>query len=365
MDGKSIAQYISQPDAIQSEQLASINQLIEQFPYTSSLYILQLKALANSNDINFESKLKVAAAHVNDRAYLYELLNATSSSEHTVEESDDTIQTVEKVEESNISAPNEHLKGTTESLTALSEIDTSKELKAEEIEEPSKEISVESDSENNEIDKVEDSPDIADPLSAQIMSEAVSMAFEHSTEELISQDESIEIEQEEEIPTAASSIDESHEPETIDLADEAQASSEMTFIEWLKVKKGSTGETQSTSKAVDNALEKQSDQPQPTQSTAAISKKMSKKEINSLLDRFIAEQPMLKKPSKDFFKPSNLAKESIEESNENMTETLAQIHVMQGNYQKAINAYKQLSLLYPEKKAFFASRIKELEQKLS
>jgi len=44
-----------------------------------------------------------------------------------------------------------------------------------------------------------------------------------------------------------------------------------------------------------------------------------------------------------------------------MTETLAQIYIEQKQYEKAIKAYKILSLKYPEKNSLFANQIKEIE----
>lgn len=63
-----------------------------------------------------------------------------------------------------------------------------------------------------------------------------------------------------------------------------------------------------------------------------------------------------------FFKPSEMAKKSVTENDELITETLAHIYFLQGNYQKALNAYKKLSLKYPEKSIYFATQIKEIEK---
>jgi len=46
------------------------------------------------------------------------------------------------------------------------------------------------------------------------------------------------------------------------------------------------------------------------------------------------------------------------------SETLARLHVQQGQYQLAIKMYRRLELLYPEKKAIFADLIKDLQEKL-
>ena len=64
-----------------------------------------------------------------------------------------------------------------------------------------------------------------------------------------------------------------------------------------------------------------------------------------------------------FFSASESAKKSLELNNDIVTETLAEIHVQQGNYPKAIEIYQKLMLLNPEKKLFFASRIEFINQK--
>lgn len=83
---------------------------------------------------------------------------------------------------------------------------------------------------------------------------------------------------------------------------------------------------------------------------------------NSLIDKFIKEQPQISKVEKtEFFKPSKMAKLSLVEHEEFVTETLAKIYKEQGNKQKAIKIYAKLSLKYPEKKNYFAAQISELQ----
>ena len=59
-----------------------------------------------------------------------------------------------------------------------------------------------------------------------------------------------------------------------------------------------------------------------------------------------------------------MAKLSVKENDDLVTETLAKIYASQGNLEKAIKAYKKLSLKYPEKKFYFAGQIKSLEKTL-
>jgi tetratricopeptide (TPR) repeat protein len=56
-----------------------------------------------------------------------------------------------------------------------------------------------------------------------------------------------------------------------------------------------------------------------------------------------------------------MAKSSIADAGEIVSETLANIYAQQGNYHKAINAFEKLSLKYPEKSHLFAARIRELK----
>ena len=54
--------------------------------------------------------------------------------------------------------------------------------------------------------------------------------------------------------------------------------------------------------------------------------------------------------------------ETIASENELMTETLAKIYLKQQKYKKAIDAFRILSLKYPEKNAFFADQIKKIKK---
>jgi len=80
-----------------------------------------------------------------------------------------------------------------------------------------------------------------------------------------------------------------------------------------------------------------------------------------LIDKFITSKPKIA-PVKKTVSLKNLAQENSFNSNELMTETLAKVYLEQKNYKKAIQAYRILSLKYPEKNSFFADRIADLEK---
>lgn len=87
----------------------------------------------------------------------------------------------------------------------------------------------------------------------------------------------------------------------------------------------------------------------------------------SLIDLFLKTNPTgikRKIPEMETTKqPDNkdLIDRSVSVSDDLITETLAKIYVQQKNYEKALEAYQKLSLKYPEKSIYFASRIKEIE----
>ncbi len=89
---------------------------------------------------------------------------------------------------------------------------------------------------------------------------------------------------------------------------------------------------------------------------------------NNLIDKFLSGQPgsvkREKTPQSDL--PENFDNEIIEksvsENDELITETLAMLYFEQKKYDKALEAFQKLSLKYPEKSVYFASRIEEIEK---
>ena len=81
-----------------------------------------------------------------------------------------------------------------------------------------------------------------------------------------------------------------------------------------------------------------------------------------LIDRFIRTSPSIERLSPDDLQPvKDLSAESTEEHGKFITETLAKIYINQGYYSRAINIYEKLSIQYPEKSVYFASRIEKIK----
>ena len=88
---------------------------------------------------------------------------------------------------------------------------------------------------------------------------------------------------------------------------------------------------------------------------------------DSLIDKFLSSNPGSIRQSNygqdETNKPDtkHIIEKSDTESDDLITETLANIYLQQKNYEKALDAFQKLSLKYPEKSIYFASRIKEIE----
>lgn len=91
-------------------------------------------------------------------------------------------------------------------------------------------------------------------------------------------------------------------------------------------------------------------------------------EGESLIDKFLSSERTAGKiekrtPEEESKEIGNkLTSRSAAESDDLITETLAMIYLKQKKYDRAIDAFKKLSLKYPEKSVYFAARIEEIEK---
>jgi len=92
---------------------------------------------------------------------------------------------------------------------------------------------------------------------------------------------------------------------------------------------------------------------------------VKEKSKEELLDEFIKNQPSITRPKAAFYNPLEVAKESIVDQENIISETLATIYYDQGHLQKAIKIYQKLSLKYPEKSTYFAALIQKAEKELN
>jgi hypothetical protein len=87
-----------------------------------------------------------------------------------------------------------------------------------------------------------------------------------------------------------------------------------------------------------------------------VTTKLSKKD---LIDSFIQNNPKIT-PIKTAVSKEIFIKKNTQQS-QLMTATLAKVYLEQKKYENAIQAYRILSLKYPEKSGFFANQIKRIQ----
>tara|TARA_R110002050_G_scaffold290260_1_gene443728 strand:+ start:60774 stop:61715 length:942 start_codon:yes stop_codon:yes gene_type:complete len=87
---------------------------------------------------------------------------------------------------------------------------------------------------------------------------------------------------------------------------------------------------------------------------------------SDIIDSFLQKDINIITPTNEdtTYSPTNLARLSVVDDEDFVTETLADIYAKQGNLLKALAAYNKLLLKYPEKKTYFAARIEKIEKDL-
>jgi len=90
-----------------------------------------------------------------------------------------------------------------------------------------------------------------------------------------------------------------------------------------------------------------------------IEKEEPVSEKEEIIDRFIENNPKIEPLQKD--KKVTVSVTENKQDSSLMTETLAQVYLEQKKYENAIQAYRILSLKYPEKSGFFADQIKRVQ----
>lgn len=314
-----IAQRINDPNLCQVGDIDDLKLFTSNYPYAQVFPILYLKALSNNNDIRFEEELSNYAYRISDRIQLYNLIHSKELHLKIPTESANQLET-SIVETPVISIKNQV------SIPPIDAEVPELESKIESIDEQRSAESIIADEEIDTLEEIKDADN--DSFDQEILSIAISTSYN------LDHLENIEKELGEEIEEPAQKI--------------IQINSEKrSFSSWLQ--------------ANDRYFEPQVDE--------------EKARIDLIVNQFIKDEPKLSRPSKEeiidikpkteFFSPVKKAKESLEISTMPVSETLAKIFALQGNFPKAIFAYEQLSLINPEKKIFFASRIEELKKKLN
>ena len=330
-------------------------ELITLFPWFNSAHLVLLKGLKECADIKFESQLKGSALYVADREVLYQYLYMhPAESKEKLPEADAKAPEVEEKAyeaEAKLPEPEEQLPeaevmlpGTEEQLSET-DVNLAEEANLQEPEEVKVESIFNEPSASGEV--VETTPDESslrsrEDLMAEIESRLMEISNLHednsvsdSAEEL-SRSIEMHVSQPSGEPEGFSETDMKGNPPADIPLYEKESEQDHEVEELL--------ELVSPDEAVDETPEKQLSP-------------------SDLIDRFIQTSPRIERmKATDPVPVKDLAEPSTEESGTYITETLARIYVNQGYYTKAINIYEKLALQFPEKSAYFASRIEKINE---
>ena len=145
--------------------------------------------------------------------------------------------------------------------------------------------------------------------------------------------------------------------EDFNYKDDINNTTEISFTEWLKKAKNfsKNNDSEKLTKVDTDAV--------GTTQIPSI-QKIEKEKADEILEKFIETQPRISKPKVEFYSPINMARQSVADTDELATETLATIYIAQNNYVKAIKIYETLLAKTPERSSYYNALIKKVRDKM-
>lgn len=292
------------PGAMNLQDLELIREVYLKYPFSPVFAALYVKVLHNLKDLSYDEALRQAAIILPDRGTLYQLIYREPTIKENIVVKDDLLEEL-------IFPVEEEIKE--EQSVAIDS--NSIEIPVEVVQEPANTDEPEISSELKELDQ-------------DVLIEAINTSIQLDVDQLLEEEVSDSLKD-----WTASSIH-------LDKEETKEISKPTKFSDWLFAMKDTE---------------------------ASMSKSQEKPALLSsadLIERFIKTKPRKIDVTKEPVTPQEMGKLSLVEDEGFVTETLAEIYAKQGKYHKAIKIYEQLSLKNPEKKVFFASRIRFLREKL-
>lgn len=354
--------YLSRPENIRNSKAGELTFLLEKFPYFQSAHLVYAAYLSSQDDIAFHDQLKLTAAHVNDRSVLYWLIYNQTHVSTTLPGTG--LETPVEVPETPFSIARQ----------------VATETAATTMQERLPEVQQQPDLPSGMVSQTQELPVTEEKTSQEQVQEKM-----ESTQELVPQQNAeVEAEKAEELSVSTQTVEITGPG--ID-EEEQRLSQEVAQGAMETVVENETSEeempTEEPAKIITpashnqpagfllNIMAKRILSADSVEEVALPTSVTEKKEPvvpeknTELIEKFIKEEPRISAPKRDFFNPVNMAENSSVDKEEIVSETLAKIYISQGLLQKALKIYQKLYLLNPEKSAYFAAQIENLESKIN
>jgi len=318
MNKKVFNQLVKTPSNISSEYKNDLKKLVDTFPYSANIRLLYLSSLLNDADVLFEQELKKTAAYISDRKVLRRIITKTPPKESYI------------IKEPKLEVIPKETDGNNSRIEVISNeqniIINQQEIEAKKIIDSTNNSKIKQKKSNNSNTNEKDAENTQE-INQETNRKKASKSINELDNLIISSaiDSSIYID-----------IDEFSDKKNEENLKENKTKS---FLEWIKA---------SEIKEI-----------KPEIGPKQKERIEFKERAELLINQFIENQPKIK-PKAEFYSAENMARKSIKDSEDIVTETLAKVYAAQGNIAKAKSIYNQLILKNPEKKSYFASLIKDL-----
>lgn len=351
---------LSHPNDLNEKTLDMLKEALEAYPFFQAGRMLWIKNLHKLDHIRYNNELKLGAAFIPDRSKLFFLINDDFSSLSAPEDmtsEDDSLPSDDKTDKNDSGdlasgkVEDDEEPGQDGNFSSYFSADP-EEQEEHSLDDALSKV-VGADANYFEVDDAITSAtgEVIDFSLAGADDERTASEEQEDVEEQPFQpdaDESVStpaelLDYEKETFSSSYSIEEEVPPSSLDFNESH------SFSEWLNLLKHQPVQTPlEEEKASNNTKERE---PRKSGKMALI---------DNFLNSSGSEKRILPEEEKETSN-EDFSAGSVVESDDLMSETLANIHIKQKRYQKAVEIFERLSLKYPEKSVYFARRIKEME----